>query len=112
MINKVYKARINAYKMEIKLYDPSDSEKWKLFQEKFNGVILLVYRGFQNQWALLGWEQDQDEQVKEAFWIAQQIDGVYQDDRERFDKNWSNGKFDPGGTMYFEDECIITVEEV
>lgn len=60
--------------------------------------------------SILGQNEDTDTKLKELIWSIEQDGGVYCNDRERFDKDWAIGEYDPEGSMHFEKEWFEVTE--
>lgn len=54
--------------------------------------------------SILGHNLEDDTPLKELVWAVEQDGGIYCDDRERFDSDWSKGEYEPEGSMHFEQE--------
>lgn len=68
------------------------------------------------QYPLIGWDEKDaeiDGRVKEAIWEMEQdpVFGTYYEDREKFDFDWAEGKYEPAGSIVFEQEDIEVLEE-
>ena len=90
--------------------DDNDGKKIAAAYEKFPQHLVFVRPGYRpDGWILFGWTDKQDNSVKEAIWLLEQAQGVYENRREEFDKDWAAGEYSPWGCHVVPDE-LITIE--
>lgn len=63
----------------------------------------------QDEYVLVGWKKEQDEGVREAIWLLEQLGGAYEGYREKFLEDWAKEQYDPWGCWYIP-ECIMDIE--
>jgi hypothetical protein len=63
---------------------------------------------------LVGWNEDADEKLKSFFYFLEQDSfmGCYQNDFERFSKEWDSKEYEPDGCISFKPENIEIIETV
>ncbi|MGG4462623.1 hypothetical protein ABEO79_00190 [Micromonospora provocatoris] len=123
MTFKIYRAKMNTGNktpnniLERAEADLSDKEIETAIEyfNCFDGVVAFVVRGFGGKgWSLVAWEQEFDNQIKEATYLAEQdpMFGTYIDQREEFDRDWENNEYCPTGSLFFTEDDIEILEEV
>lgn len=50
-----------------------------------------------DEWLLISWEDDQDEAVREAIWLLEQLGGFYEGYRDKFLEDWNAGEYESSG---------------
>jgi len=78
-------------------------------------VMVAEWNYSPGNFSILGHNEDNDTKLKELIWSIEQDGGIYCEDRERFDKDWDKGQYEPEGSIHFEKgwfEVIEFVKEV
>lgn len=63
----------------------------------------------QDEYVLVGWKKEQDEGVREAIWLLEQLGGAYEGYRDKFLEDWAKEQYDPWGCWYIP-ECLMDIE--
>lgn len=88
----------------------SDYELWNKIAEFMDGekAIVMKSRDSKGKYIFLGLKDT--EKNKELCYLMEQdrMIGIYQDDREGFDKAWENDEYEPNGCFYIPVENIIS----
>lgn len=99
---------------------PDDIPSARAILEAWDGIEVIVDEPPINeqiqQYALLGWDEQDceiDSRVKEVIYLMEQdpMFGTYVDERERFELDWSEKRYEPAGSIVFEPEVIEILEE-
>lgn len=79
-----------------------------------NGIELMVteWNYSPGNFSILGHNENDDSKLKELIWAIEQGGGFYSDDRERFDKDWEKGEYDPGAALHFPKELFENIKLV
>lgn len=100
--------------------DPKEIPKVRKLLEAWDGIEVIVSEPLideQNQqYALIGWDEKDceiDGRVRDAIYLMEQdpIFGCYIDERERFELDWSEKRYEPAGSIVFKPEDIEILEE-
>lgn len=120
---KLYKASFNTAHITTddirKIYNfgmPSDEvlELQAEARRNINGITLHVseWDYAPGNFSLMGWDDEDDEKMKELMWSIEQAEGFYYNDRQRFNNDWAKNEYDPGGALHFSKELFTNVEFV
>lgn len=102
------------------LISPEEIPKARKIIEAWDGIEVIVDATLINeqiqQYALIGWDEQDceiDGRIKEAIYLMEQdpMFGTYVDDRERFELDWAEKRYEPAGGIVFEPEDIEILEE-
>lgn len=97
-----------------------DIPRMRAILEAWDGIEVIVDEPPINeqiqQYALIGWDEQDceiDGRVKEVIYLMEQdpMFGTYVDERERFELDWSEKRYEPAGSIVFEPEVIEILEE-
>jgi hypothetical protein len=93
-----------------------DIERMIKYYNHFDGAKVVVADQIGGTgYTMVLWENESDNQVKEALYLMEQDEyfGSYIEERELFDTDWENGEYESGGSISFkrEDVEIIGVLE-
>lgn len=90
----------------------------RLLAEEWDGAEVIVRKHEEPypHYSLIGWDENDceiDRKVKEAIWTMEQdpFVGTYTGDRERFDHDWREGKYEPAAGITFEVEEVDELTE-
>lgn len=102
------------------LISPEEIPKARKIIEAWDGIEVIVDATLINeqirQYALIGWDEQDceiDGRIKEVIYLMEQdpMFGTYVDDRERFELDWAEKRYEPAGSIVFEPEDIEILEE-
>lgn len=102
------------------LISPEEIPKARKIIEAWDGIEVIVDATLINeqiqQYALIGWDEQDceiDGRIKEVIYLMEQdpMFGTYVDDRERFELDWAEKRYEPAGGIVFEPEDIEILEE-
>ena len=102
------------------LISPEEIPKARKIIEAWDGIEVIVDATLINeqiqQYALIGWDEQDceiDGQIKEVIYLMEQdpMFGTYVNDRERFELDWAEKRYEPAGSIVFEPEDIEILEE-
>ena len=100
------------------MYDENDVTEtdyplWQKIAEYMDGEIALVIESYacDGKYVFLGLKDE--EKNKELFYMMEQdsMIGVYIEDRERFDYDWENENYDPGGCLYLKPDNLQFIDQ-
>lgn len=84
------------------------------YYQLLDGLKVALIRGAsEEKWTLIGWPEESDARMKEAFYLMEQdpVFGTYIGQREEFLQDWEAGAYAPDGSIVFgEDEVEILGE--
>ena len=77
-------------------------------------ISLEPLRGEDSEYPLIGWNDDVDEKMKMFFYYLEQDSfmGCYQDDFERFSKEWYSKEYEQNGCISFKPVNVEIIETV
>lgn len=88
------------------------TDLWKKIEAFMDGETAIVIKSSMNngQYLFLGLKDK--EKDKELHYMIEQdpMIGVYIDDRERFNEDWDNDKYEPDGCIYLNPENVELLE--
>ena len=103
------------------LISPEEIPKVRKIIEAWDGIEVivdatLIINEQIRQYALIGWDEQDceiDGRIKEVIYLMEQdpMFGTYVDDRERFELDWAEKRYEPAGGIVFEPEDIEILEE-
>lgn len=102
------------------LISPEEIPKARKIIEAWDGIEVIVDATLINeqiqQYALIGWDEQDceiDGRIKEVIYLMEQdpMFGTYVNDRERFELDWAEKRYEPAGSIVFEPEDIEILEE-
>lgn len=64
-----------------------------------------------DEWLLISWEDDQDEAVREAIWLLEQLGGFYEGYRDKFLEDWNAGEYESSSCWTIPD-YLMEVESL
>lgn len=94
-----------------------DIEMIRAYMDAWDGVEVFVRPSCDGDgYAMVGWDESDVEinaRVKEAIYLMEQdpVFGAYFDEREQFDHDWREGKYEPAGSISFDDADVEIFEE-
>lgn len=100
------------------MYDENDVTEidyplWQKIAEYMDGEIALVIESEarDGEYVLLGLKDEKKN--KELFYMMEQdsMIGVYIEDRERFDEDWDNDRYDPDGCIYLNQDDLQFIDQ-
>lgn len=102
------------------LTDPKDIPKARKLLEAWDGIEVIVSEPPIDeqiqQYALIGWDEKDceiDGRVRDAIYLMEQdpMFGSYIDERERFELDWNEKRYEAPGSIIFEPEDVEILEE-
>ncbi len=102
------------------LTDPKDIPKARKLLEAWDGIEVIVSEPPIDeqiqQYALIGWDEKDceiDGRVRDAIYLMEQdpMFGCYMDERERFELDWNEKRYEAPGSIIFEPEDVEILEE-
>lgn len=89
--------------------DDECEEMRKIYATFPQHLVFMRSGVHQDEYVLVGWKKEQDEGVREATWLLEQLGGAYEGYREKFLEDWAKEQYDPWGCWYIP-ECIMDIE--
>lgn len=89
--------------------DDECEEMRKIYATFPQHLVFMRSGVHQDEYVLVGWKKEQDEGVREAIWLLEQLGGAYEGYREKFLEDWAKEQYDPWGCWYIP-ECIMDIE--
>lgn len=113
MAGSIKKAILHTQGMFDNMKGDKDYPLWKEVAELMDGEEALVIRSAFEPKEYVFLELVNKEKNKEVFYKAEQdrIVGMYIDDRERFDKDWDSGNYEPDGVMRIEQKFVELIDK-
>lgn len=89
--------------------DDECEEMRKIYATFPQHLVFMRSGVHQDEYVLVGWKKEQDEGVREAIWLLEQLGGAYEGYREKFLEDWAKEQYDPWGCWTIPD-CLMEVE--
>lgn len=108
---KIKEAKLKTHGMYDELKEDQDYPLWAKIAEYMDGEIGLVAESsLDGHYVFLGLKNG--EKNKELFYMREQdgMIGTYIDDRDRFEKDWDSGEYEPDGNLYLEAKYVELLE--
>lgn len=88
-----------------------ECEEMRKIYAAFPPHLVVTKSGWQtpDEWLVVGWTKEQDEAVREAIWLLEQLGGAYEGYREKFLEDWAKEQYDPWGCWTIPD-CLMEIE--
>lgn len=98
---------------------PEEIPAFREIFEAWDGAEVYVAKAEHigpEEYALIGWDEKDceiDRKIKEATYLMEQdpLFGTYIGERERFETDWNEGEYEPGGSISFKEKDIEIIEE-
>ena len=75
-------------------------------------LIFVKVQPRPDEWLLAAWKEWQDEAVREALWLAEQMGGAYKGRRDEFLADWAADEYELEGALIFPAEVLEIEGEV
>lgn len=90
--------------------------RFKKAMQSVDGLEIIVTNSFifRDDYVLVSWKQEDDDKWRDFIYEMEQdsMFGTYCDDREGFLQDWKDGKYEPEGSLNFEQDNLIIMSEV
>lgn len=89
--------------------DDECEEMRKIYATFPQHLVFMRSGVHQDEYVLVDWKKEQDEGVREAIWLQEQLGGAYEGYREKFLEDWAKEQYGLWGCWYIP-ECIMDIE--
>ena len=95
-------------------YSEEDKKVIEGYMAAWDGVHVTVSNFLEGEYSVVGWPTEEEEKAKEAIYQMEQdsMFGTYIDDREKFEKDWAAGEWEPSGSIVFPPEMVEILGEL